>query len=102
MIRRNLFDRPRDVLNELARSESSWERRTAIVSTSHFNSQGYVADTFRIAGMLLGDKHDLIHKPTGGWVHEAEKGSPTATKLLGKTCRHRTTYGAGLRNRTHR
>ena len=100
VIGRYLFDRPRDVHYELAHSESSWERRTAIVSTSHFISQGCVVDTFRIAEMLLGDKHDLIHKPTGGWVHEAEKGSPTATKLLGKTCRHRTTYGAGLRNQT--
>ena len=102
MIGRYLFDRPRDVLYKLARSESSCERRAAIVSISHFISQGYVADTFRITEMLLGDKHDLIYKPTGGWVHEAEKGSPTATKLLGKTCRHRTTYGAGLRNRTPR
>ena len=32
-----------------------------------------VADTFEIAEMLLGDGHDLIHKATGGWLHETGK-----------------------------
>lgn len=66
VVGRFLFDKPRDILYELARSESVWERRTAIVSTSYFIRQGDVADTFEIAGMLLGDDHDLIHKATGG------------------------------------
>src|SRR5918997_1507723 len=68
-----LFDRPRDVLYELARSESLWERRTAIVSTSYFIKQGDVADTFEIAELLLDDEEDLIHKATGGWLREAGK-----------------------------
>jgi 3-methyladenine DNA glycosylase AlkD len=58
---------------ELARSESVWERRTAIVSTSYFIRQGDVNDTFEIAEILLGDDHDLIHKATGGWLREAGK-----------------------------
>jgi hypothetical protein len=70
---RYLFDKPRDVLYELARSEKVWERRTAIVATSYFIKQGDVADTFEIAEMLLGDDHDLIHKAAGGWLREAGK-----------------------------
>jgi 3-methyladenine DNA glycosylase AlkD len=68
-----LFDKPRDVLYELARSESLWERRTAIVSTSYFIKQGDLDDTFEIAALLLDDEEDLIHKATGGWLREAGK-----------------------------
>jgi len=50
----------------LARSESVWERRSSIVATSYFVRQGDVDATFRIAEMLLGDNHDLIHKAAGG------------------------------------
>jgi 3-methyladenine DNA glycosylase AlkD len=71
-----LFDKPRDVLYELARSEILWERRTAIVSTSYFIRQGDVADTFEIAEILLDDDQDLIHKATGGWLREAGKKDP--------------------------
>jgi 3-methyladenine DNA glycosylase AlkD len=71
-----LFDKPRDVLYELARSESLWERRTAIVSTSYFIRKGDVDDTFEIAEILLDDDQDLIHKATGGWLREAGKKDP--------------------------
>jgi 3-methyladenine DNA glycosylase AlkD len=81
VVGRYLFDKPRDVLYELARSESLWERRTAIVSTSYFIREGDVDDTFKIAEMLLEDDHDLIHKATGGWLREAGKKDPQ--KLLG-------------------
>ena len=73
MVGRYLFDKPRDVLYELARSESMWERRTAIVATSYLVRQGDVDDTFGIAEALLGDDHDLIHKAAGGWVRESGK-----------------------------
>ncbi|MBA3356560.1 MAG: DNA alkylation repair protein [Pyrinomonadaceae bacterium] len=68
-----LFDKPRDILYKLARSKNVWERRTAIVSTYYFVRQGDVADTYKISEMLLNDKHDLIHKATGGWLREAGK-----------------------------
>jgi DNA alkylation repair enzyme len=69
-----LFDKPRDSLYKLARSPNIWERRTAIVSTGYFIRQGDVADTFTIAGMLLHDKQDLIHKATG-WMLRAAGGT---------------------------
>jgi 3-methyladenine DNA glycosylase AlkD len=68
-----LFDQPRTILYKLAKSKNVWERRTAIVSTYFFIRQGDVNDTFKIAEMLLKDKHDLIHKAAGGWVREAGK-----------------------------
>jgi 3-methyladenine DNA glycosylase AlkD len=73
VVGRYLFDKPREVLYELARSENVWERRTAIVATSYFIRQGDVDGTFGIAELLLGDEHDLIHKAVGGWLREAGK-----------------------------
>ncbi len=75
-----LFDKSRDSLHQMALSKNIWERRTAIVSTYYFIRQGEVADTFKIAEILLNDKHDLIHKATGGWLREAGKKDPQ--KLL--------------------
>jgi 3-methyladenine DNA glycosylase AlkD len=68
-----LANQPRKILSKLARSRNVWERRTAIVSTSYFIRQGDVQDTFRIAGLLCHDGHDLVQKAAGGWVREAGK-----------------------------
>lgn len=76
-----LFDKPRDVLYELARSANVWERRTAITATAYFIRQGQSNDTFNIAEMLLDDDHDLIHKATGGWLRAA--GGLDRPRLLG-------------------
>ena len=84
-----LFDKPRDVLYRLARSENIWERRTAIVSTYYFLKQGDVADTFKIAEILLKDDQDLIHKATGGWLREAGKKEPQ--RLLSFLDKHAAT-----------
>ena len=69
-----LVDKPRNILYKLARSKNIWERRTAIVGTGHFIRQGDVADTFKIAELLVKDKEDLIHKATG-WMLRAAGGS---------------------------
>ncbi|MCM3870350.1 MAG: DNA alkylation repair protein [Pyrinomonadaceae bacterium] len=80
-----LFDKPRDILYKLARSKNIWERRTAIVSTYYFIKQGDVTDTFKIAEILLNDKHDLIHKAVGGWLRAAgSKDRQTLLKFLNK------------------
>jgi len=68
-----LFDKPRAILYKLAASKNMWERRTAIVSTFYFIRKGEIDDTFKIAGMLLNDKEDLIHKAAGGWLREVGK-----------------------------
>jgi 3-methyladenine DNA glycosylase AlkD len=68
-----LSDKPREILFELARSPSQWERRTAIVSTYYFIRQGDTADTFKIAEILVNDEQDLVQKAVGGWVREAGK-----------------------------
>lgn len=68
-----LFEKPRAILYKLAKSKNVWERRTAIVSTYFFIRQNDIADTFKIAELLVNDKHDLIHKAVGSWIREAGK-----------------------------
>jgi len=75
-----LFDKPRDILFQLALSQNIWERRTAIVSTAYFIKQSDVDDTFKIAEILLNDTEDLIHKGTG-WMLRAA-GETDRQKLL--------------------
>jgi 3-methyladenine DNA glycosylase AlkD len=73
VVGRYLMDRPRDVLDRLARSSSPWERRTAILATLWFVRRGDLDDTFRIAGVLANDDHDLVQKAVGGALREAGK-----------------------------
>lgn len=68
-----LFDKPRDILYQLAKSDDVWERRTAIVSTYFFIRQNDLSDTFRIAELLVNETHDLIQKAVGSWIREAGK-----------------------------
>ena len=86
---RYLADKPRNILYKLARSKNTWERRTAIVSTAHFIKQGDVADTFKIAEMLVNDDQDLIHKATGWMLRYA--GDKDRQRLLSFLDKHAAT-----------
>jgi len=68
-----LFDKSRAPLYKLAKSKNPCERRTAIVSTYFFIRQNDVEDTFKIAGILIHDKDDLVNKAVGSWLREAGK-----------------------------
>jgi 3-methyladenine DNA glycosylase AlkD len=68
---RFLLDKPRDILYALARSESLWERRSAMWATMAFLQKGECDDMYAIAGILLHDREDLIHKVVGGLLREA-------------------------------
>jgi 3-methyladenine DNA glycosylase AlkD len=81
--------RSRAPLSRLARSTLLWERRIAIVATFHFIRRGELAETFRIADLLLRDTHDLIHKSVGWMLREAGKRDGKALRgFLGE--RYRT------------
>ena len=71
-----LLTRTRGILRKLAKSQSVWERRIAIVATFAFLRAGQTADTFAVAMMLLADQHSLIHKAVGWALREAGKRSP--------------------------
>jgi 3-methyladenine DNA glycosylase AlkD len=64
------FDRDRSVLYKFAESSNLWERRIAIIATQEFIRKGDFKDTFKIAKILLSDKHDLIHKAVGWMLRE--------------------------------
>ncbi|TFB52253.1 DNA alkylation repair protein [Cryobacterium tagatosivorans] len=71
-----LVDRPRDVLFELAGSDSLWQRRVAMLASSAFLAHGDTATTLALAEKLLGDKESLIHKAVGWMLREVGKVDP--------------------------
>ena len=68
-----LLDKPRDVLYGLASSPLLWDNRIAMVSTYAFIKSNERDDTFSLAALLLGHKHDLMHKAVGWMLREAGK-----------------------------
>ena len=68
-----LFDKKKNILYDLARSDDLWERRIAIVSTFDFIKKQEFQETLALSEILLDDKHDLIHKAVGWMLREIGK-----------------------------
>ena len=68
-----LFDKKKNILYDLARSDDLWERRIAIVSTFDFIRKQEFQDTLALSEILLEDNHDLIHKAVGWMLREVGK-----------------------------
>lgn len=75
-----LLDKERDILYQLARSGNLWERRIAIMSTFHFIKKEEFGDTLELAGLLMDDEHDLIHKAVGWMLREVGKRNQAVEK----------------------
>ena len=63
----------RQPLKKLARSNSLWQRRIAIIATFHFIRLNQFDDTLEIAKILVKDGEDLIHKAVGWMLRELGK-----------------------------
>ena len=68
-----LADKPRGLLDRLARSTLLWSRRVAMIATYHYIQRGEHRDAIRIATILVNDPHDLIHKAVGWMLREVGK-----------------------------
>lgn len=78
----HLMEGDRRLLYKLAGSDSVWERRIAIVATLQFIRNNNFGDTLKIAGMLLADRHDLIHKAAGWMLREVSKRDLAVTEAF--------------------
>lgn len=67
------FDKDKDILYQLARTNHLWKQRIAIMSTFYFIKRHQFNDTLEIAKVLLHHKHDLIQKAVGWMLREIGK-----------------------------
>ncbi len=77
-----LFDKPRDPLDQLAASESPWERRTSLYATIAFVRTGQVDDAFRIAERLIDDPHESVQKAVGTVLRTAGDRAPERLRAV--------------------
>ncbi len=73
LLGKHLLDKDKLILYQLAKSESLWDRRIAIITTFEFIRNRQFDDTIKIAEILLSDKHDLIQKAVGWMLREMGK-----------------------------
>jgi 3-methyladenine DNA glycosylase AlkD len=69
----HLLRRDRATLFELARSDSLWDRRIAVLASFAFIRAGDFDDTLKLVKRLLEDKQDLMHKACGWMLREIGK-----------------------------
>ena len=74
----HLYLKDRKPIYRLVDSKSLWKRRIGVMSTFYFIKREDYSDTLRIAGLLLKDKEDLIHKAVGWMLREVGKRDITA------------------------
>jgi 3-methyladenine DNA glycosylase AlkD len=83
-----LMERSRKPLYQLTKSKTLWERRIAVLATFYFIKNNQFDDSLKIAGILLQDKEDLIHKAVGWMLREVGKRDINcAETFLQKHCR---------------
>jgi 3-methyladenine DNA glycosylase AlkD len=75
-------DQNKEILARYAQSNNLWERRIAIIATWYFIKKLDFGWTFKIAKLLLHDKHDLIHKAVGWMLREVGNKDITQLKLF--------------------
>ena len=73
LLGKHLIDKDKSLLYQLAKSESLWDRRIAIITTFEFIRSKKFDDTIKISEILLNDKHDLIQKAVGWMLREMGK-----------------------------
>ncbi|MGC2164748.1 MAG: DNA alkylation repair protein [Gallionella sp.] len=73
IVGRFLECKDKKILFKLARSNSIWERRIAIISTLHFIRSFQFDVTLELATRLINDDEDLIHKAVGWMLREIGK-----------------------------
>lgn len=72
-----LEDKDRSILYQLAKTDSLWENRIAMIATLHFIRQKETEDVLKLSELFLTHSHDLMHKATGWMLREAWKRNQT-------------------------
>lgn len=78
----HLLRKKKTVVYKFAGSRHLWKKRIAIISTFAFIKHDCFEDTFRIAEILMNDKHDLIHKAVGWMLREVGKRDPQKEEIF--------------------